>query len=145
MEVYDDAVTYRLVEAASETLELPAETILEAFGEYWTVYTIEEGYGDLVSLMGSTLNEVLDNRDAMHERIGDAMPDLVPPSFDREALEDGSSILHYYSKRDGLAPMVIGLIKGLAKRFDTSIEIELLDGSAPGHQKFRLREGASES
>ena len=37
------------------------------------------------------------------------------------------------------------MIKGLAKRFDTSIEIELLDGSAPGHQKFRLREGASES
>ena len=67
MESYDDAVTYRLVEAASETLELPAETILEAFGEYWTVYTIEEGYGDLVSLMGSTLNEFLDNLSSQHE------------------------------------------------------------------------------
>ena len=145
MDVYDDAVTYRLVDAASKTLDLPPEAVLEAFGEYWTIYTIEEGYGDLVSMMGSTLNEFLDNLDKMHERIGDAMPELVPPSFRREALDDGSSILHYYSEREGLAPMVIGLIKGLARRFDESIEIELLDNQAPGHKQFRLRESAAGS
>ncbi|MDG1491578.1 MAG: heme NO-binding domain-containing protein [Planctomycetota bacterium] len=145
MDVYDDAVTYRLVDAASKTLELAPETVLEAFGEYWTIYTIEEGYGDLVAMMGSTLNDFLDNLDSMHERIGYAMPELVPPSFKREALEDGSSILHYYSEREGLAPMVIGLIKGLAKRFNESIEIELLDGGTSGHKQFRLRKSTSGS
>ncbi len=145
MDVYDDAVTYGLVNAASETLGLPPAAVLEAFGEYWTVYTIEEGYGDLVSMMGSTLNDFLDNLDTMHDRIGNAMPEMVPPSFKREALEDGTSILHYYSEREGLAPMVIGLIKGLATRFNESVEIEHLEGSAAGHQQFRLREGATGS
>ncbi len=142
MDLYDDAITYNLVGAASETLELSAEAVLEAFGEYWTVYTIEEGYGDLVAMMGSSLNEFLDNLDTMHDRIGHAMPGLVPPSFKRDSLEDGASVLHYFSEREGLAPMVVGLVKGLAKRFDTSIEIELLDSSVPGHCQFLIRESA---
>ena len=140
MDVYDDAVTYSLVGAASETLGLPADKVLEAFGEYWTVYTIEEGYGDLVAMMGGSLNEFLDNLDAMHARIGGTMPELVPPSVSREEQEDGSSLLHYYSKREGLAPMVVGLVKGLAKRFGTEVEIECLGEEAPGHQRFLIRE-----
>ncbi len=140
MDVYDDAITYKLVAAAAETLEIPAEAVLEAFGEYWTVYTIEEGYGDLVAMMGDTLNEFLDNLDAMHERIGDAMPGLVPPSFKREPNDDGSSILHYSSDREGLAPMVVGLVKGLAKRFNTTVEIKLLESDASGHHAFHVQE-----
>lgn len=140
MEVYDDSVTYRLVGAASETLGIPPDAVLEAFGEYWTSYTIEEGYGDLVAMMGGNLNEFLDNLDAMHARIGGTMPQLVPPSFSRETLEDGSSILNYYSKREGLAPMVVGLLKGLACRFDTEVEIESLGEVEPGHQRFHVRE-----
>ena len=61
------------------------EAVLEAFGEYWTVYTIEEGYGDLC-MMGGSLNEFLDNLDSMHDRIEHAMPGLVPPSFKRDRL-----------------------------------------------------------
>lgn len=145
MDTYDDAVTYKLVGAASETLELSPEAVLEAFGEYWTVYTIEEGYGDLVAMMGNSLNEFLDNLDAMHERIGDAMPDLVPPSFRREPLEDGASILHYFSEREGLSPMVVGLIRGLAKRFDTSVEIKRMEPGETGQQRFYIREQAADS
>ena len=84
--------------------------------------------------------EDLDNLDAMHARIGGTMPELVPPSFSREEQEDGSSLLHYYSKREGLAPMVVGLVKGLAKRFGTEVEIECLGEEAPGHQRFLIRE-----
>ena len=40
---YDDDVTYRLVAAASKTLDLPSATILEAFGVYWVLHTAVEG------------------------------------------------------------------------------------------------------
>ncbi len=140
MEAYDDAITYALVGAASEELELDASVILEAFGEYWTLYTIEEGYGDMLTMMGSTLAEFLDNLDSMHERIRATMPDLVPPSFERCEEEDGSTTLHYRSERPGLAPMVAGLLKGLACRFETTLEVEHLESSVPGHDQFRIRE-----
>ena len=139
MEAYDDAITYGLVGAAAAELQLDPGAILEAFGEYWTAYTIEEGYGSLLSMMGATLDQFLDNLDSMHARVGGTMPQLVPPSFDREAQPDGSSILHYRSQRDGLAPMVLGLLRGLAKRFDVNLEIQRLEPAGPGHERFLVR------
>ena len=140
MDTYDDAVTYGLVGAASAELGLDPADVLEAFGEFWTSYTLEEGYSDLLSMMGGNLDEFLDNLDTMHVRIGGTMPKLVPPSVQREPQDDGSSILHYRSTRDGLAPMVIGLIKGLAKRFGIEGEIEHLEAVDDGHQRFHIRE-----
>ena len=35
MKTYDDDVTYRLVAAASEELDMTPEQVLTAFGEYW--------------------------------------------------------------------------------------------------------------
>ncbi|MCA8963350.1 MAG: heme NO-binding domain-containing protein [Planctomycetes bacterium] len=139
MEAYDDAITYSLVGAASAELGLDPAAILEAFGTYWTSYTIEEGYGDLLSMMGNTLEDFLDNLDSMHTRVGGTMPELVPPSFDREPQPDGSSILHYRSEREGLAPMVLGLLKGLAQRFDVKIHIEQLEPAGKGHERFMVR------
>lgn len=139
MESYDDAITYSLVAAAAKELGMEPAAVLEAFGEYWTEYTIEEGYGNLLSMMGSTMEEFLDNLDSMHARIGDAMPMLIPPSFERATQEDGSSILSYASDREGLAPMVVGLLKGLARRFGREIDIEMLEPSDDGHQRFHLQ------
>ena len=139
MEAYDDAVTYGLVGAAAAELGLEPAAVLEAFGDYWTTYTIEEGYGDLLTMMGSSLDEFLDNLDSMHALIAGTMPKLMPPSFEREAKDDGSSILHYRSEREGLAPMVLGLLKGLARRFSVTITVEQLESDAPGHARFLVR------
>lgn len=139
MEAYDDAVTYGLVGAAAAELGLEPAAVLEAFGDYWTTYTIEEGYGDLLTMMGSSLDEFLDNLDSMHARIAGTMPKLMPPSFEREAKDDGSSILHYRSEREGLAPMVLGLLKGLARRFSVTITVEQLESDTPGHARFLVR------
>ena len=139
MEAYDDAITFNLVRAASAELGLDQKEILEAFGEYWTSYTIEEGYGDLLTMMGNSLYEFLDNLDSMHARIGGTMPKLLPPSFEREPLPDGSSILHYRSVREGLAPMIIGLLRGLSSRFGIKLEVEHLGTESPGHERFLIR------
>lgn len=139
MDAYDDAITYALVGAASQELEMEPAAVLEAFGEYWTAYTIEEGYGDLLAMMGNTLEDFLENLDSMHARIGGTMPKLIPPSFEREPLDDGSSILHYRSEREGLSPMVLGLLKGLARRFEVEIQVEQLESESPGHDRFHVR------
>lgn len=138
MDAYDDAVTYALVGAVSNEMKLEPAQVLEAFGEYWTTYTIDEGYGEMLSMMGDDMESFLDNLDAMHARIGTAMPGLVPPSFSREVLGADEWVLHYESEREGLAPMVIGLIKGLARRFDESVAVEQLEGKGPKRASFRI-------
>lgn len=139
MEPYEDRLTYRLVEAGSEQLgKAPAE-LLEAFGEFWITYTAAEGYGELMDLFGSSLEEFLDNLDAMHMRIGLTMPELKPPSFSFERRADGEDRLHYRSDRPGLVPMVAGLLRGLARRFQTTCSVRHLpEESTPGHDVFLI-------
>ena len=126
MERYPDSLTYDLVGAASEILETPVPALLEAFGEFWMTFTAEKGYGDALEFAGDTFREFLTNLDDMHARVSLSFPELEPPSFDVEDLGDGRLELHYHSDRPGLAPMVVGLLRGLARRFEERIEIEHL-------------------
>ena len=141
MESYPDAMTLAQVGAVSEELHVSPERVLEAFGEFWMTFTAEEGYGELLGLMGSTFGEFMDNLDAMHARIAATMPHLVPPSFTREVTPEGDTILHYESARKGLAPMVIGLLKGLGVRFHRRIDVTQLDDAPDGHARFLVRDG----
>ena len=142
---YPDDSTYRLVGAASEALNTPAEQILEAFGEYWTVYSAEAGYGHLLDFAGDNLVDFLRNLDNMHTRLLLNFPALEPPSFRVTDVADGSLRLHYYSHRPGLAPLVIGMIKGLGKRFKTAVTVTLERGRAEGHDhdEFIVTHGAA--
>ena len=121
---YPDDVTYKLVAAASEVLQTPAEDILKAFGEYWVLYTAKEGYGELLKMSGNSLREFLHHLDDLHAHVGLSFPDLQPPSFQCTENGDSSLVLHYYSDRPGLAPMVVGLLNGLASMFDTEIDVK---------------------
>jgi len=140
-EGYDDKITYDLVAAGSEVLGLTPEQILEAFGEHWVLETAAKGYDHLLAAAGSTLPEFLDNLPDFHSRIMLMMPKLEPPEFRVSEREDDSLVLHYHSHRPGLQPFVIGLIKGLAKRFDTDVEVELRAGRHTGleHDEFLIR------
>ena len=123
MEAYDDDVTYRLVAAASDVLGMSPAEVLEAFGEHWILYTGEQGYGPMLTAMGATLPQFLANLDSMHSRIALSMPALRPPSFACEELGEGRIRVHYWSERQGLAPMVTGLLKGLGPRFDLDVAV----------------------
>ena len=139
MEQYPDQTTYDLVGAASAELGAPAEAILEEFGRYWTVYTAEVGYGELMKGAGSTLPEFLRNLDQLHTRVKLSFPHLAPPSFS-VANETATSLdLHYYSDRAGLAPLVVGLLKGLGERFqvDVVVRTERVNGTKP-HDLFHV-------
>ena len=102
---------------------MTSEEILEAFGEYWILYTADEGYGDLMNLTGNTFPEFLGNLDMLHYRINNVMPELRAPQFSIRNESEDNVELEYRSHRDGMIPMLRGLIKGLGKRFDLEVEI----------------------
>ena len=122
MRSYDDAITYDLVAAASEVLGAPAEACLEMFGEWWVLETASINYGSLLDAGGNNLVEFLSNLNALHDRITGTFINYVPPEFRVESLEGGRHRIDYISERQGLTPFVVGLLKGLAKRFDSGLE-----------------------
>jgi hypothetical protein len=142
MEGYPDEVTYALVQAASVELDVPVARLLEAFGEHWIHYTAHEGYGALMHLAGSTFVEFLQELDNLHCRVAVSFPDLIPPSFDCTDIENQSVRLHYRSKRPGLAPMVIGLLRGLGGAFKLSgvtIKHDIRREDGADHDEFQVR------
>jgi Haem-NO-binding len=132
MDGYPDDVTHRLVKAASQVLELSPAQVMEAFGEFWVTFTAQEGYGELLDMSGDTLPEFLHNLDNLHARVGVSFPNLQPPSFDCDEKSEQEMCLAYRSEREGLAPMVVGLVKGLGARFETDVEISHTQSRAEG-------------
>jgi hypothetical protein len=140
MEGYPDDITHRLVKAASAVLGLSAAEIMQAFGEFWVKYTAEEGYGELMDMSGDNLPEFLQNLDALHARLGITFPKLQPPSFECIETNEDSLTLEYHTHREGLAPMVVGLVKGLGSRFDTEVEVTQTQSKDDGaaHDEFLI-------
>jgi hypothetical protein len=138
MEAYPDDVSYRLVGAASEVLGQPADRLLEAFGEHWTLFTAQRGYGEILKLGGSSFREFMLNLHALHTHVAHGFPHLQPPSFWCTDVTDSSLRLHYQSSRAGLTPMVVGLVRGLGTMFQTAVDITLDRSRAEGadHDEF---------
>ncbi|MBW4531391.1 MAG: heme NO-binding domain-containing protein [Aphanothece saxicola GSE-SYN-MK-01-06B] len=123
-QAYPDDVTHRLVAAGSAELGLSGDQIMQAFGEYWITYTATEGYEQLLESTGESLPDFLNQLDNLHARAAVSFPALQPPSFRCVHSADASMQLEYRSKRQGLAPMVTGLLHGLGKRFETPLEVK---------------------
>lgn len=123
---YPDELTYRLVAAASDALDAPADEILKAFGEYWVLHTALESYGPLMRATGKNLPEFLLALPHLHTRVELIYPELRPPQFHCHQISDTEIDLHYWTTRPpGLEPFVEGLLYGLGKMFSTPVRVEL--------------------
>ncbi|MBI2604824.1 MAG: heme NO-binding domain-containing protein [Deltaproteobacteria bacterium] len=141
MESYPDDITYRLAQSTSEIMGIPLERALEGFGEYWILFTAKEGYGEMLDMCGKTIPEFLQNTNDLHQRILLGFPELKPPRLTVTDVRDHSLVLHYHTFRKGLAPFVMGLIKGLGKRLNIPVEVELVKARDLGadHDEFLVK------
>lgn len=141
MRSYDDTITYDLTYAASDVLGAPVATCLEMFGEYWIQETASKSYGALMDACGNGMIEFLVNLNALHDRITSTFLNYRPPEFRVENLENDRYRVHYVSEREGLEPFVVGLLKGLAERFDCELDIlnqENIEVPAGAHATFEI-------
>ncbi|MEO0991503.1 MAG: heme NO-binding domain-containing protein [Pseudomonadota bacterium] len=140
MLVYEDDETYRLVAVISERLGLDTAKVLEVFGDFWVDYSQHTSVGKLIAFGGRTLPERLEGLDDLHEHVARSMPHLKPPSFEFETGADNVHILHYFSEREGLQPMVIGLLHGIARDTGESIRVRHIAKKEEGadHDSFEI-------
>jgi|TARA_Y100000296_G_scaffold77265_1_gene98746 hypothetical protein len=123
LESYDDSVTFSLVGAVSETLDIPAGDVLEMFGVYWATDVAPKSYGEYFNAFGDDFQSFVSGLDEMHVRISEMLPSLSPPSFEIEELGENHFKIHYKSPREGLAPLAIGTLKGIAQHFGGEADI----------------------
>jgi hypothetical protein len=136
---YPDSDTGRLIGAIAKRLNKTQQEVLSQFGKYWVPFTAGEGYGAIMDLFGHDLRSCLRNLNRMHGHMGAMMPQLKPPRFIVNERSDTHMIVHYYSTRSGLAPMVFGLLQGLADKFNEQIEIEHIpSGERSDHDEFEI-------
>jgi len=139
-ERYPDHVTYSLVSAASAVLDASPEALLESFGEHWIRFTAEEGYGALLGAIGDNLSGFLANLESFHTRVVMMLPNVEPPGFEATDIRPGAMRLHYRTSRPGLAPFVVGILRGLGIRFGERIEARLVESRELGadHDVFEV-------
>lgn len=123
MHAYDDQVIYGLVSALADETQTSLDDVLYRFGVHWVGFTSQQGYAQLFDIAGPSLREFLLHLDMLHVKVARSYPALVPPSFRFSAIEEGKLRMHYISKRQGLCPMVRGLLQGLSTRFCTPLNV----------------------
>lgn len=130
--IYEDEITYHIVAAAEKCLGIAAADILELFGRMFFDFCQESGYDKILKVLGATPRDFLQNLDALHDHLATIYPGMRAPSFRcTERSEDGALILHYYSEREGLEPIVIGLVKAVASKLhNTEVEVEIVQGKS---------------
>ncbi len=121
---------------------MPASTILELFGAMFFDFCEESGYEKILTVLGATTWDFLQNLDTLHDHLQTIYPGMNSPSFCcTERPEDGATILHYYSEREGLEYIVIGLVKAVAKKLHSSeVNVEIYKTKADGidHVQFLI-------
>ncbi|XP_056591473.1 guanylate cyclase soluble subunit beta-2 [Triplophysa dalaica] len=129
-EVYDDAITLRLVQEACKMLDVSSEVVLKLFGEYFFSFCKMSGYDTMLRTLGGNLVEFIENLDALHSYLALSYEAMNAPSFRVERMNDGRILLHYYSDRKGLYHIVPGIIEAVAKDFfDSEVTMTILNQS----------------
>lgn len=57
--------------------DLPASAILELFGQFFFEFCVESGFDKILSVLGSTTRDFLENLDALHDHLSTIYPGLI--------------------------------------------------------------------
>jgi hypothetical protein len=118
MQYYSDTTTVRMIDMVADRLGLSFDEALTAFGSHWIDFAEQTNYARILRMAGDDLTSFIDNLDRMHATIRSNMPQADMPQFEVLQSDDTGMEVRYRSTRQGLAPMVHGILQKLATRFD---------------------------
>ena len=120
--VYPDAEAVALLESIAETVGEPLVATATRFGEFLAPHLVKVA-GSLVDPAWRTLDLVEHTEELIHAMVRTTQPGAEPPVL--EAVRVGPQELHLvYSSRRRLCPLAIGLVRGLARHYGDTVEIE---------------------
>lgn len=117
---YPDADALALVREASAMTKIPANDLLEAFGEFITP-TLMKMYGHLAKPDWKTLDFIENAEKSIHTVVRIKNPGADPPEL-RCSRSGGSVVLHYASQRK-MCSLAKGIAKGVARHYNEKLFI----------------------
>ncbi|CAI4223791.1 unnamed protein product [Auanema sp. JU1783] len=127
---YDDSETMRIFRTAAGVLGLSVDDMWEMYGEFLVTYSCETGWQKMLSCMANNLQEFLDNLNSMHYFIDQIAfkSEMRGPTFHCETSGDNSLRLHYFSNRQGLFPIVKGLVRKVSRvLYDMEVNVNVVE------------------
>jgi Haem-NO-binding len=116
-----DEKAMKIIGAIPQATGLPMPKVMEAFGDYWANEYADKMYTAYFA-EAKTAMEFLLGMDALHTSVTRSVPNAHPPKFTFENRTDKSFVMVCHSTR-GLADLVPGLVKGVARRYKTSCSV----------------------
>ena len=105
---------------------IPLEKILEMFGGAFFEACKKTGHNRMLRSLGHNLYGFLINLDSLHDHLSFSYTKMQAPSFICDRTSSGL-ILHYYSKRNGLSNIVLGIVKSVSKEYySLDIDMEMI-------------------
>ncbi|CCD68037.1 Soluble guanylate cyclase gcy-37 [Caenorhabditis elegans] len=127
---YDDTETMRIFRVAATVLGLSVDDMWEMYGEFLITHACETGWQKMLFCMANNLQEFLDNLNSMHYFIDQIAfkSEMKGPTFQCEPFGESGLKLHYFSFRQGLFPIVKGLVRKTARTlFEMDVKVCMLE------------------
>lgn len=114
MLTYDDALTFRVLDALTEKIGLPQDALLEDMGTYLVSHPNTESLRRLMRFGGVTFIDFLHSLDDMHDRARLAVPDIDLPRLELRLHTADSFTLLVCSPIRGFGPVMVGILRAMA-------------------------------
>lgn len=111
---YDDAMTGRVIAAASRVLERPSDDLLEDLGTYLVTHPRLDAIRRLMRFGGAGFADFLQALNELEARIRLALPELDPPGLSLRRETRNAYRLRCRWTHPWAAPVLIGLLRAMA-------------------------------
>jgi len=120
----DDKTVFKLIENTCKVLNLTKQQACDAFGDYWVNNYAPKIYGAYY-LRFQNAKQFIMGMDKVHETVTKSVANAHPPRFTIEETDANTIIVKYISNRN-MIDFYIGLVKGVGKYYNTTINIKKL-------------------
>lgn len=121
---YDDAITWRLLEAISAILDKPSEVVLEDLGTYLVSHPNLEPLRRLMRFGGTTFREFLYSLDDLPDRVRLAVPDLDLAGLELNDKGEGVFELVTSWGKPGFGHVLVGILRAMADDYGDLVFLE---------------------
>lgn len=128
MLVYDDAVTFAVLDAATGRLGRSRDSILEDLGTYLVSHPNVEPLRRLLRFGGVTFVEFLHSLDDLQGRGRMAVPNLDLPALELQDHTPDRFTLHCRSPHPGAGHVIVGMLRAMADDYGALAMLDHLGG-----------------
>ncbi len=121
-----DATALGILGALANITSTPAQTLMDAFGDYWANEYAPETYAAFYRQYDTAMDFLL-GVDAIHQAATKSIQNAHPPRFTYERKGEKAFVMTYRSHR-ALGGLVPGLVHGIARYYGTKCTVRDLGG-----------------